>query len=134
MTVSYAAAVLRLVVAAIFCTQGILKSFGPRGRPHGREATAKLIAGHGWPYAQPLALLLGVSELTFGVLVGAGLLTRLSTLPLEVTLVLAIVVFKRRSGFVGGWDWPLSVLAALVAVAILGAGRFSVDAVLGWSL
>jgi len=133
-TIDFASLILRLVVAAIFCTQGFLKSFGPHDRPHGREATTRLIASHGWPHAAELALLLGLSELTFGALVGVGLLARLSTLPLALILVIAIAVFKRRSGFVGGWDWPLSVLGAVVAITVLGAGEFSVDSVLGLSL
>lgn len=134
MTIAYASLVLRLAVAAIFCTQGFLKCFGPHDRPHGRQASIKLIASHSWPFAEWLALLLGVSELVFGAVVGAGLVTRLATLPLMVTLIMAITVFKRGSGFVGGWDWPFSVLAALVAITILGSGQFSLDAAVGWNV
>ena len=47
---------------------------------------------------------------------------------LAAILVVAIAGFKWRAGFLGGWDWPFSVLAILSAIFILGAGAWSVDA------
>lgn len=134
MTVDATALVVRLVLAAIFCVQGYLKTFGPADRPHGRSASVRLIRSGGFPQAELLALLLGLSELIFGLLVGVGLLTRLAALPLAVILVMAILGFKRKAGFVGGWDWPFAVLALVVTAVLLGGGAFSVDSLIGWSL
>jgi putative oxidoreductase len=132
--VDASALVVRLVLAAIFCVQGYLKTFGPADRPHGRSATVQLIRSGGLPRAEVLAGLLGLSELVFGLLVGIGLLTRLTAIPLAVVLVLAILMFKRKAGFVGGWDWPFAVLALVVIAVLLGGGAFSVDSLTGWSL
>jgi putative oxidoreductase len=133
-TVDAGALVVRLVLAAIFCAQGYLKTFGPRDRPHGRLASVQLIRSGGLPQAELLAALLGLSELVFGLLVGVGLLTRLAAVPLGLILVLAILLFKRKAGFVGGWDWPFAVLGLVVTVAILGGGVVSLDSLIGWSL
>ena len=133
-TTDIGALVVRIVLALIFVTQGYLKCFGPPDRPHGRQASIALIRGRALPRPDLLAALLGWSELVFGLLVGVGLLTRPSAVPLAVILLLAILGFKRTAGFVGGWDWPFAVLGLVVTAAILGGGAFSIDALIGWSL
>ena len=134
MTVDLASVVVRVVLAAIFCTQGFLKTFGPFDRPHGRAASVRLISGHGWPRPDLLAALLGLSELVFGACVGVGLATRLTAVPLAVIVLLAIVSFKRGQGFIAGWDWPFAVLGLAVTAVILGSGGVSLDALIGWSI
>ena len=87
-----------------------------------------MIRGRGIARSHELALLVSAFELGCGVAVAVGFLTRLAVVPLAVILVVAIAGFKFRSGFVGGWDWPLSVLTLLVVIALLGPGAWSVDA------
>jgi uncharacterized membrane protein YphA (DoxX/SURF4 family) len=77
-----------------------------------------------------LALFVSILELTCGAALVAGFATRLAVIPLAVILIVAILGFKLRSGFVGGWDWPLSVLTLLAVIGLLGAGAWSVDAFL----
>jgi putative oxidoreductase len=133
-TADAGALVVRLVLAAIFCTQGYLKTFGPPDRPHGRQASVRLIRSRRLPQAERLAALLGLSELVFGLMVGVGFMTRLAALPLGMILILAIVGFKREAGFVGGWDWPFAVLGLVVTTVLLGGGALSLDSLIGWSL
>lgn len=78
--------------------------------------------------------MLGVTEFACGILVGIGLIARLATLPLLATLAIAITRFKWRSGFIAGWDWPLSVFGIALGVLILGAGQFSLDGALHWGV
>lgn len=126
------ALLLRVVVAAVFVAQGAVKTFAAADAPHGRLASANLVRARRLPHPELLARLLGASELGCGILVGLGLLTRPATVPLVAILVLAIVLFKWKSGFIAGWDWPFAVLGAVLAVLVLGGGAFSVDALVGW--
>jgi putative oxidoreductase len=122
--------VLRLVAAGIFVAQGSRKLFAPAEAPHGRANLERLIAQRDLPRPDRLAWLVAVTELLGGFALVLGILTRLATVPLAVVLVVAIFGYKWRAGFIGGWDWPLSVLAIVVAIGLAGAGPISLDALL----
>ncbi len=128
-----AALILRLLVGAIMTAQGYRKLLQDPAAPHGRQQLASVIADMGLPAAGQLALLVAVCELVAGVLVLAGLITRLATIPIIVILLVALRA-KWPSGFFGGWDWPLSVLGATLALLALGPGPWSLDAALGLPL
>ena len=126
-----AALVLRLVAGTIFVVQGWRKVVSAPDAPHGRKNLERLIARRNLPQPARLALLVGLTELVGGAALLVGLLTRLVTVPLAVVLVVAIVGYKWEQGFLGGWDWPFSVLGIVIALALLGAGPLSLDALLG---
>ncbi len=128
--VAAATLVLRLVAGAMFVVQGIRKLFAPPEVHHGRANLTNMIRSRGLPVPEQTALLMSGVELLCGTLVVVGLLTRVVILPLIVILLGAIVLFKIRDGFVGGWDWPLSVLGGSVAILLLGAGSYSLDSLL----
>jgi len=78
------------------------------------------------------ATLVGATELVGGALILVGLLTRLAALPLIVTMVVAIVTAKQAdisgvADLLGTTEWVYLVMFAWLALA--GAGRFSLDAV-----
>lgn len=125
--VDIAALVLRLVVGAIFIAHGRPKLFLPPDAPKGRAGLTATIARGGLPSPEAFALAVGVTELVCGALVLVGFGTRIAAVPLAIVMVAAIVLSKWRQGFVGGWDWPLSVLGALLALLLLGSGAYSVD-------
>jgi putative oxidoreductase len=85
------------------------------------------------------AILVGYSELLCGAALVIGLLTRLATIPLVVSMVVAILTAKlpELHGFFDliGAD-EFTYLIVLVMVAVLGPGAVSVDAILvrrlGW--
>lgn len=122
---------LRLTAGAIFVSQGYRKLFNDPAAPHGLANLESMIHARGLPMAGRLAVLVSTVELIGGVALLVGLFTRLAAVPLGGVLLVAIAGFKLRAGFLGGWDWPLSVLALVVAVALLGPGAVSLDAVLG---
>jgi uncharacterized membrane protein YphA (DoxX/SURF4 family) len=129
-TIDIVALVVRLVAGAIFVAQGYIKLLRPPNAPHGRANLEAMIRDRGMARPRELALFVSILELTCGAALVAGFATRLAVIPLAVILIVAILGFKLRSGFVGGWDWPLSVLTLLAVIGLLGAGAWSVDAFL----
>ena len=130
-TIDIVTLLVRLVVGAIFVAQGYIKLVRASDAPHGRGNLETMIRNRGLARPHELAILVSTLELVCGAAVALGLLTRFAVVPVAVILLVAIAGFKFRSGFVGGWDWPLSVLTLLVVIALLGAGAWSVDAALG---
>lgn len=128
-----AALVLRVVVGTIFVAEAQRKLFGAPDARHGRADLRRLVARAGAPAPALVASLVSWLELVCGALVLVGLFTRLATVPLAAILLVAIVRIKWSDGFIGGWDWPLSVLAATVGIALLGPGAVSLDAAIGAS-
>jgi putative oxidoreductase len=128
-----AALALRLAVGAIFIVQGYRKTFAPAGAKGSGAALREMIAAGGLPAPALLASTVALVELVGGGLLVVGLATRITAVPLGLTLVVAIVRFKWKDGFQGGWDWPLSVLASTVALFLMGAGAWSVDRLLGFA-
>jgi putative oxidoreductase len=121
---------LRLTAGAIFVAQGYRKLFVDPAASHGRANLEAMIRNRGLPMPERLALLVSAAELVGGIALLLGAFTRLATLPLAGILLVAIAGFKFRAGFLGGWDWPLSVLTLLIAIALLGPGAISVDGAL----
>ena len=62
-----------------------------------------------------------------------GLLTRLSAFGLAITMLGAISIVHIGNGFFSptGIEFPLALLGATVALAVNGAGRYSLDALIG---
>lgn len=80
-----------------------------------------------------MALLAGGAEFFGGLLLILGLLVRSAAAVLAVTMLVAIFgahigngLFMRNNGY----EFALALLAAVVALAISGAGRASLDAAL----
>ena len=122
-----ASLVLRIVVGMIFIAQGYRKLFAAPDAHHGRANLVAMIENRGLPYPGRLAFASSTVELVCGSFVLIGLLTRVFVVPLIAVLVPAILLFKIRDGFIGGWDWPLSVLGGSVAILLLGGGDYSID-------
>jgi putative oxidoreductase len=85
------------------------------------------------------AVLVGYSELICGSLLVVGLLTRLATIPLAVSMIVAIATAK-RDDIHGLFDLvstdEFTYLVVLIMIAIVGPGAVSLDrrvaSALGW--
>jgi len=80
------------------------------------------------PYAS--AWLSASTELVGGLLIALGLFTRLAAVPLAVNM--AVAAFLAHSGYFitntpPGREYALNLVAAFVALALTGAGQFSLD-------
>ena len=80
-----------------------------------------------------------IAELVSGLMLLAGLATRLVALPLIATIIGVIVLVKADLGIIAssgapmpGADVDIALLAGLVAVLFIGPGRLSLDHVLGF--
>ena len=135
---SYAPAavvLIRLMVGAVFVSEGIQKFLFPA------EVGAGRFAKIGIPAPETIAPIVGGFEIACGALVLIGLFTRVAVLPLIVIMLTAIVTTKipilMNDGF---WkmaheartDW--SMLLGCLFLLIVGAGSWSVDATISTSV
>jgi putative oxidoreductase len=122
----------RLAVGLVFVSTGW-------GKVHNLAKVTNFFQELGIPAPGFNAVLVGYSELICGTLLVLGLLTRLATIPLVVSMVIAILTAKRadiHSLFdLVGFD-EFTYLCVLVMIAVLGPGGASLDRLiarrLGW--
>ena len=114
---NYALLILRLVLGIIFLYHGLPKLKGKMGG---------------------FMVIIGILEGLAGLAVMAGLYTEIAGSLLAVIMVGAI--FKKvaqwnipfSSQGTTGWEFDLTLAAAAIALAFLGAGNLSVDSYLGY--
>lgn len=126
---SAAPLVLRIGVGVVFV------AFGYRKLSSGPSGFAGYLERLGVAAPEVVSWLVIAAELGGGLLLLAGLLTRLATLPLIATLAGAIFLVKADAGIVGSSRAPgsgldIALLSGLVALLLLGPGRLSLDRVL----
>ena len=116
--------ILRVVVGVVFLAHGGQKLF-----VYGLDGVAGAFGQMGVPAAAITGPLTALVELLGGLALVAGLLTRLAGFGLAITMIGAIGFAHLTAGFFApnGVEFPLTLLAASVAFAVAGAGRFSLD-------
>ncbi len=122
---------IRAAVGAIFVYHGSQKLLGIFGGP-GIDGTAQMFAAIGIPLPYLNAWLASSAETFGGLMLIVGLLTRPAALLLTFVMAVAVSVVSGNGFDVrnGGIEYPLMLGIILLATAFLGAGRFSLDAVL----
>jgi uncharacterized membrane protein YphA (DoxX/SURF4 family) len=127
----YQAAIIliRILVGWVFLSEGIQKFLYPAALGVGRFAKI------GIPAPQFSAPFVGVVEIVFGSLILLGLFTRLATVPLLITIIVALVStkipFLVNHGFWAALHearTDVSMLFGLIFLLIVGAGSLSLDA------
>ena len=134
---SGAVALIRLYVGVIFAGEGVLKFLQPDTLGPGRFIKAGIPGGTFFAYLD------GIVEIGCGLLILAGLLTRLATLPMIVDMLGALSITKvpllwghaplypKEGGF---WDFfhegrlEVAMLCGSIFLLIVGAGSVSFDA------
>jgi uncharacterized membrane protein YphA (DoxX/SURF4 family) len=122
---------IRALLAAVFVSEGIQKFLFPETLGVGRFSAI------GIPAPELMAPFVAVVEITCGLLVAAGLATRLAVLPLGIVMLVAIGTTKLpillEKGF---WAMAhetrtdLSMLLCSIFLAVVGAGPISADALI----
>ncbi len=117
--------VMRLALGAIMVGHGYPKLFG------GMSQFVKMVSGLGLPGW--LAYLSVAAEFLGGILLIAGLLTRLASLAVFVDMAVAIDKVHWKHGLLGenGYQFPLALAAIAMALIFFGAGPISLDWVFG---
>jgi uncharacterized membrane protein YphA (DoxX/SURF4 family) len=133
---------VRLVVGAVFLSEGVQKFLFPGENGVGRFAKI------GIPAPEVMAPFVGVVEIVCGALVLLGLLTRLAAIPLIIDMLMAILSTKvpillghgfwgfslRNLPYYGVWGMAheartdFAMLLGSIFLVIVGAGRWSIDA------
>jgi len=125
--------VLRLVGGLTFAGHGAQKAFGWWNGP-GVDRWRGAISRMGFrPVELFVALSIG-AELVGGLLFAAGLFTPLAAMILTGQLVVIISKAHLPKGFWstnGGYEYPLSLAAGVIAVTFIGAGSISLDHAFG---
>ncbi len=119
---------IRLMVGAVFLSEGIQKFLFPGLRGTGRFEKI------GLPNPDFLGNFVGTFEIFCGALVLVGLLTRLAAIPLIIIMLVAIVTTKSEVLADEGF-WPMmhgsrtdwSMLLGSIFLLIKGGGKWSAD-------
>jgi putative oxidoreductase len=125
--------VLRVVLGVIFMGHGAQKLFGSFGGPR-ISGFAKMLEQLGVKPAKPMAILAGHAEVVGGILVMVGFLTRLAAVALVGVMIVAVLTVHLKNGFFntnGGYEFNLALAGMALTLLIVGAGAYSLDAVLG---
>jgi putative oxidoreductase len=134
---------LRLVVGLGFAAHGAQKLFGLFGG-HGIEGTAGFFEQIGLRPGRLHARAAGTAELFGGLLIALGLVTPFAAAALIAVMTAAVLTVHLKNGFFNtgnGYEYNLVLVAALFALAGIGAGDWSLDSALdidlagtGWAL
>jgi putative oxidoreductase len=122
--------IVRLAVGLTLAAHGSQKLFGAFGG-HGIAGTTKFVESLGFRPARMHAYLLGSAEVVGGLLLAAGLLTPIGALMTIGVMTAAAVAVHWKNGFFvteGGFEFTLVMAASAAAVAFIGPGAYSLDA------
>lgn len=116
--------VLRVALGAIFIAHGGQKLFWS-----GIAGTTEMFVGMGVFLPELTAPAVTIVEFFGGLALVAGLFTRLAAASIALVMLGAIVMVHLPAGFFlpNGIEFALMNFAAAVALALLGAGAYSVD-------
>jgi putative oxidoreductase len=115
--------ILRIVVGIVFLVHGYQKLFHM-----GIHGVAGFFGHAGIPLPLVAAVIVSLVEFVGGILLIAGIAVRIAAALNAVDMTVAILVVHLKHGFGaqnGGFEYPLTLLAATLCLALAGGGMFS---------
>ncbi len=117
--------ILRVIIGVIFTYHGLTKIFGLFAGP-GINGFSSMLEGLGFPIPLILSVIVGVVELAGGIALIIGFLTRYAAILLAIVMIVAIISVHIGDGL-KGMEFPLSLLAATIALLFNGCGSLGID-------
>lgn len=128
--VNLALTILRVWVGIVMLAHGVKHL-------RGREKTTKWLADIGYRQPGLQWMAMSATEIGAGVLLILGLLTTPALAGTAAIMVVAFLTVHRRQGFWvtarpdEGWEYVATILAAALALGLLGPGGWSIDEAIG---
>ncbi len=122
---SVALGLIRMIVGLVFVLHGAQKIF-----IYHYAGVVGVFHQMGIPAPAVSAAFAMAAEFVGGLLLLSGLYTRLAAIPVAFTMLVAITQVHLHAGFFaqgGGFEYPLTLLVANVALVIGGGGTFALD-------
>jgi putative oxidoreductase len=131
---------LRAAVGAILIAHGLHNAFGLWGG-HGLESFKNSLSDMGYQHADVLTYVAAGTQITAGVLLVLGLFTPLAAAAALAYLInglTANVAAQHDAGYIAfflpdGIEYQVLLAVALVAIILVGPGRYGFDAGRGWA-
>jgi|TARA_R110001592_G_C13166650_1_gene749470 putative oxidoreductase len=125
----FAALILRAPIGLILAAHGAQKLFSWFGG-YGLEGTGQWMTSIGITPGYLMALLAGSAEFFGGLALVLGLFTRPAAVVSAFTMLVAIFSVHIGNGLFmanNGYEYALTLFVALIALAVQGGGRLSLD-------
>jgi putative oxidoreductase len=119
--------VLRVVVGIVFWMHGSQKLFQT-----GLAGVSRGFAGMGIPLPQVSSVVVTLVEFLAGLALVIGFATRGAATLLAIDMAVAVYAVHYKNGFFAprGYEYPLTLLAANLCLAIAGPGQAAIDQIL----
>jgi len=125
--ISLTSLLIRLTIGLAFFLHGAQKVFGWFGGP-GLEKWSEYLASQN--YSKPVAYLAAYVEMIAGILLIAGVFTKLSAGSMLIFMLFAVWIAHFEKGYFsqkGGYEYQLLLIVSCLVLIILGGGDYSLD-------